>query len=68
MRRVKCGVEAGEAEFKISFIIYADNQGYTALTNNLLYHSRTRHVDIQHHFVRGKVEGGETWSTYALGS
>jgi hypothetical protein len=35
MRRMECGVEAGEAELKkISFIIYADNQGYIALTHN----------------------------------
>jgi hypothetical protein len=35
--------------------IYSDSQGGIALTKNPEYHSRTKHIDIQHHFVREHV-------------
>ena len=35
--------------------IYSDSQGGIALTKNPEYHSRTKHIDIQHHFVRDQV-------------
>jgi hypothetical protein len=40
-------------------IIYGDNQGAIALTNNPQFHTRTKHIAIQHHFVRKKVAGGQ---------
>jgi hypothetical protein len=39
-------------------VIYGDNQSCIALTKNPTYHARTKHIDIQHHFVREKVEDG----------
>jgi hypothetical protein len=42
-----------------SITIFADNQGCIALAHNPEYHARTKHIDIQHHFVREKVDGGE---------
>src|SRR5579859_3800899 len=39
-------------------VIYADNQGSIALAKNPEYHARTKHIDIQHHFVRECVENG----------
>jgi len=47
-----------------SITIFADNQGCFALAHNLEYHARTKHIDIQHHFVREKVEGGEVSLEY----
>jgi hypothetical protein len=47
-----------------SITIFADNQGCIALAHNPEYHARTKHVDIQHHFVREKVEGGEVSLEY----
>jgi hypothetical protein len=35
--------------------IYADNQGCIALAKNPQNHARTKHIDIQHHFVRELV-------------
>ena len=32
---------------------------YCILTKNPAYHSRTKHIDIRHHFIRDKVELGE---------
>ena len=39
-------------------IIYTDNQGAIALAHNPEHHARTKHVDIQYHFVRNCVEDG----------
>jgi len=39
--------------------IYKDNQGAIALANNPEYHARTKHIDIQYHFVRECVENGD---------
>jgi hypothetical protein len=39
-------------------IIYCDNQGAIALAKNPQFHARTKHIDIQHHFVRDKVSEG----------
>jgi hypothetical protein len=47
-----------------SITIFADNQGCIALAHNPEYHARTKHIDIQHHFVREKVEGGEVSLEY----
>lgn len=37
-------------------IIYGDNQGAIALAKNPKFHGRSKHIDIQHHYVREKVE------------
>lgn len=39
-------------------IIKEDNQGCIKLTKNPVFHARTKHFDIQHHFVREHVEKG----------
>ncbi len=39
-------------------LIKADNQGAIALTKDPRFHSRTKHIDIQWHFVRDQVETG----------
>lgn len=36
--------------------IYCDNQAAIALSRNPEYHSRSKHVDIQYHFLRQHVE------------
>ena len=45
-------------------ILYADNQGAIALAKNPVFHGRTKHIDIQHHFVREKVESGDVHFEY----
>ena len=39
-------------------LVKADNQGAIALTKDPRYRSRTKHIDIQWHFVRDQVETG----------
>jgi hypothetical protein len=41
-----------------SITIFVDNQGCIALAHNPECHAHTKHIDIQHHFVREKVAGG----------
>ena len=45
-------------------IIYTDNQDAIALAHNPEHHARTKHVDIQYHFVRNCVENGTTRLEY----
>ena len=33
-----------------------NNQGAILLAKNLVHHTRTKHIDIQHHFIQEKVE------------
>ncbi|KAH8357354.1 hypothetical protein KR200_003192, partial [Drosophila serrata] len=39
-------------------VIHNDNQGACQLTRNPVFHKRTKHVDIRHHFIRELVEEG----------
>jgi hypothetical protein len=46
-------------------IVYCDNQGAIALAKNPQFHARTKHIDIQHHFVRERLlKGRSGWTTY----
>jgi hypothetical protein len=37
-------------------IVHTDSDSAIALAKNPVYHSRTKHIDIQYHFVRENVE------------
>jgi hypothetical protein len=39
-------------------IIYCDSQSVICLAKNLKFHARTKHIDLQYHFVRDMVEDG----------
>ena len=38
--------------------IYCDNTSVINISKNLVQHSRTKHIQIRHHFIRELVEGG----------
>lgn len=38
--------------------LYIDNNSALKLTRNPEFHSRSKHIDIKHHFIREKVEEG----------
>lgn len=47
-----------------SIDIKGDNQGSIALAHNPVFHARTKHIDIQHHYIRDKVSAGRINLTY----
>ena len=45
-------------------VILEDNQACIAMAKNPLFHRRTKHVDIRHHFIRELVQKGVIELTY----
>ena len=39
-------------------IVFLDNRGTIDLSKDSRHHDRTKHIDIQHHFIREQVEDG----------
>lgn len=39
--------------------IYCDNQSAICLSKNSVYHARTKHIDVRHHFTRETQERGD---------
>ena len=50
-----CGGGRTELPPSITIPLKGDNQGSTALAHNPVFHSRTNHIDIQHHYIRDEV-------------
>ena len=40
-------------------ILYNDSQSALQLAQNLVYHARTKHIDVRYHRIRELVEEGE---------
>ena len=48
-------------DFRLKFDgvpIFCDNTSAINLTKNPIHHSRTKHIDIRHHFIREHVQNG----------
>ncbi|GMF15921.1 unnamed protein product [Phytophthora fragariaefolia] len=41
---------------KVPTEIYMDNESAKILANNPTFHSRTKHIDVRHHFIRERVD------------
>ena len=39
-----------------TLVVYCDNISAINISKNPVQHSRTKHIDIQHHFIRELVE------------
>ena len=39
--------------------IYCDNTSAISLSKNPIQHSRTKHIEIRHHFIRDHVQKGD---------
>ncbi|KAG5317706.1 COPIA protein, partial [Pseudoatta argentina] len=44
--------------------LYSDNIGAVKLAENPVFHNRSKHIDVRHHFVRGIVDNGEIELSY----
>jgi hypothetical protein len=53
-----------QKEHLATTIIFGDNQGAIQLARNPQFHARTKHIDIQHHFVREAQMSGEVDMQY----
>ena len=45
-------------------IVWCDNLATKSMAKNPVYHSRTKHIGVDVHFVREKVENGEVEIRY----
>ncbi|KAH9291933.1 hypothetical protein KI387_042879, partial [Taxus chinensis] len=39
--------------------LFCDNQGVLKMVKNPIYHARTKHIEIHHHYIRQLVDSGE---------
>ena len=39
--------------------LFCDNESAIKMTNNLVQHSRTKHIDVRHHFIRDHQQKGD---------
>jgi hypothetical protein len=49
---------------KKATVLHCDNQGALILTADPSFHSRAKHIDVQYHFSRDRVERGELQFLY----
>jgi hypothetical protein len=45
-------------------VIRCDNQGAISLTKNPTQHAWTKHINVQHHFVKRRIENDEITFKY----
>lgn len=39
-------------------VLYCDNQAAIAIASDDVHHTRTKHIDIRHHFIRSHIASG----------
>jgi hypothetical protein len=39
----------------VHVVIYCDNISNILLTNNLVYHVKTKHIEVHYHFIRKTI-------------
>ena len=47
--------------------LYCDNQSAIGLAKNPVFHARTKHISLQHHFIREQVEDKQVTLLYCKG-
>ncbi len=63
-------MDLGYMEEKKVMVIRCGNQDEISLIKNPTHHAQTKHIDVQHHFVRERVENGDVdlnivqWNTW----
>lgn len=44
--------------------LYNDNKAAISIAHNPVFHQHTKHVEVDKHFIKEKVEGGAVCMTY----
>ena len=44
--------------------LHADNTGCIQIANNPVFHARTKHIELKYHYIREKIETGDTVLVY----
>jgi hypothetical protein len=55
LRKLLLGLFRQELE---ATVIHCDNQSCIKLSENLVFHDRSKHIDIRYHFIRDCVQRG----------
>ena len=50
----------------IVIVIYCDNQKTQTFVKNFISHVRSKHIDIQHHFVKNKIQNDTIELRYVI--
>ena len=58
LAELECGIETSAT------VLRSDNQGAIALAKNPVSHSRAKHIDLRHHFIRDAIEDEIIWLEY----
>ena len=53
LRRILSNMQQSE---ETTTIIHSDNMSTIAITKNPVFHSRTKHIELHHHFIRKLVQ------------
>lgn len=51
-------LEQLEFDVDLPLNIFTDSEGAKAIAENPKHHDRTKHIDIQHHYIRERVSDG----------
>lgn len=52
---LKCFLKEIGIEFELSIKIFSDNKATVQIAANPIYHERTKHTEIDYHFIREKI-------------
>ena len=61
---VKQVLEDLKIQVPIALKLYCDNKSAIAIAHNPVLHDRTKHVEIDKHFIKEKVDSGEICMPY----
>ena len=61
LRRLMAGLGVGQPS---ATTIYTDNQSALVVVRNLVFHARTKHIEVHYHYVRERLSAGEISLVY----
>ena len=51
-----------------TMLLYYDNKSTTNIAHHPTHHGRTKHIEVDQHFIKEKLEEGLTWMPYIKSS